>query len=91
MARSKATAQNLRDLALTLKNEQEKFMQVKSAMDGRLSEIYARWQDPVQARFQVKYQETITRIEQNLIPALAAYQQHLYKEAFIIGIQYAEE
>lgn len=83
MAKSKATAETLRQFSSTLKKNHEDILAVKQSMDNELQSFL--WEDPVGAAFRVKYYEDLKPIESKLLPNLVSYSEYLDHEAAIIN------
>ena len=88
MAKTQLSAALLREFAQLLRNEMDRFGQIKSSMDTQLLKGFL-WEDPVAQHFKAKYEEELAPIEKKLIPAMDTYQQYL-DEGAKRGEEYAE-
>lgn len=82
MARSIATAGNLRELSGIFQTQNDRIHKVETNLDSRLNEL--QWSDPVGLNFRMKYEELKEKINTTLVPALHAYSKYLEDQAIRI-------
>ena len=79
MARSIATADNLRELSRIFNEQNERIRSVETRLDGRLNSL--QWTDPVGVNFRQRYEELKSNINKTLVPALEVYSKYLMEQA----------
>lgn len=86
MAKTQVTIELLQRFELQIKNEADRFRNVRQSMDQSLEGFL--WDDPVAHRFKARYNEGLEPLNTKLLPALEQYQQYLTKEVeLVINVQ----
>lgn len=82
MARSIATAENLRVLSGLFNDQNERILSVEKNLSNRLDAL--QWTDPVGLNFRQRYEELKDNINKTLVPALERYSKYLTEQAIHI-------
>jgi hypothetical protein len=87
MAQTTVSIELLRQFAQLLREECERFKQIKKAMDDALKSFL--WEDPVSRKFQTNYEEQLQPLNNKLLPAMVKYENYLKDLAGLSDV-YAE-